>query len=196
MAYQESWFRLQKTTPRLPSYEDRVLYSTWGISYAQVERQNANSARLLQLWAYFDHEDLWFELLREGHNAGPRWFQELTSDAFGFHDAARVLCYYGLIEPDTSRAHGSKSGGYGMHGCVHMWVRHVLNEERDNEMARLAMRCVGAHVPRNTEREYWVVQRRLMGHAGRCVAVQTAERIPIGEGEEWILLSLGDLLAD
>lgn len=61
--YQESWLRMQKNTPGLISYEDRALYSTWDISYTQVEQQNTASARLLRLWAYFGNQDLWFELL-------------------------------------------------------------------------------------------------------------------------------------
>jgi hypothetical protein len=34
-----------------------------------------------------------------------------------------------------------------MHGCIHSWTIHVLNQEWDYEMAEVALECVGAHVP-------------------------------------------------
>ena len=195
--YRESWLRLQKTTPRLLSYENRALYCTWDISYAQVERQNTTSARLLRLWAYFGHEDLWFELLLRGRPSGPQWFRELTRDLLGFTEAVRVLCDYGLVEADTvSNKRGTGSRGYGMHGCVHSWTLHVLNEVRNTELAQLAMRCVGLHVPADTERGYWVVQRRLMQHADRCLKMMVMDGISTLEGDEWILNCLGNLYAD
>ncbi|CAG1984541.1 unnamed protein product, partial [Fusarium graminearum] len=61
--YKESWGRLLESSPRLVSYEDRAMYSTWNISYQNVEKRNKSSAMLLRLWAYFDHDDLWYELL-------------------------------------------------------------------------------------------------------------------------------------
>jgi tetratricopeptide (TPR) repeat protein len=193
--YRESWLRLQKTTPGLLSYEDRALYSTWDISYTQVEQQNTTSARLLRLWAYFGNEDLWFELLLSGRRRAPKWFRELTGDALSFTEAVRVLCDYGLVEADTSsNEQGTESRGYGMHGCVHAWTVHVLNEARNIEMAQLAMRCVARHVPMKTEREYWVRQRRLMQHADRCLKMMMDE-ISIVEGKEWILHRLGYLYA-
>jgi hypothetical protein len=58
-SYEESWLRLQEDTPRLPSYEDRTLYTTWGISLNHVKQQNPLAVKLLQLWAYFDKQDVW-----------------------------------------------------------------------------------------------------------------------------------------
>ncbi|KAK1768310.1 hypothetical protein QBC33DRAFT_449260, partial [Phialemonium atrogriseum] len=187
--YNESWLRLQESTPDLLSYEDRALHSTWNISYAQVKRQNTASAMLLQLWAYFDNEDLWFELLREYHSYGLEWFRELTSDALNFIQAVRVLCEYGLVEADTSlRERGTESRGYGMHACVHLWTVHVLNVSRDIAMERLAVACVALHSPEQTDRGCWAMQRRLMQHASRCVATLMMSRMPT-----WIQYNLGNL---
>ena len=60
--YKKSWAKLQKTSPELSSYEDRTLYSTWQISFELVKQRNLLSAQLLRLWAYFDNQDVWFEL--------------------------------------------------------------------------------------------------------------------------------------
>lgn len=199
--YQESWLRLQQMTPRLLSYEDRALYSIWGISYEQVKRQNEKSAMLLRLWAYFDNQDVWLQLLQEGHKSCPAWFRELTDDALSFNEAVRVLCNYSLVEADTSSGEGrsraeeyrTESRGYSMHGCVHKWTMYVLNEERNHEMAQLAIRCVGAHVPGYMERVYWAVQQRLMRHAGRCLATLKLEEPLVAKGDEWALNNLAHL---
>jgi hypothetical protein len=67
----ESWAKLQKTSPKLSSYEDRTLYSTWQISFEHVERRNILSAQLLRLWTYFDNQDVWFDLLQHSDSKDP-----------------------------------------------------------------------------------------------------------------------------
>ena len=89
-----------------------------------------------------------------------------------FNKAVRVLCDHALVEADaTLREGGKESRGYGMHSCVHAWTKHVVNERWDDALAGLALRCVGLHVPDNSRPEYWVIQRRLLGHANRCQEV-------------------------
>jgi tetratricopeptide (TPR) repeat protein len=98
----------------------------------------------------------------------------------------RVLCVYGLVEPNKSLPESqAESGGYGMHGCVHSWTIHVLNKVKDRKPSRLAMRCVAAHVPEKTDLESWVVQRRLLRHADRCRAL-VFDEVPLAEGDEWV----------
>ncbi|KAF2023328.1 hypothetical protein EK21DRAFT_118867 [Setomelanomma holmii] len=62
--YNASWLQLQQKTPQLLLYEDRALYSTWGISLDHVKQQSELAAKLLHLWAYFDNQDVWLELLQ------------------------------------------------------------------------------------------------------------------------------------
>ena len=47
------------------TYENRQLYSTWQLSLDHIKQQSKTLSKLLQLWAYFENQDLWFELLRE-----------------------------------------------------------------------------------------------------------------------------------
>lgn len=167
--YKESWLRLQQKTPQLLSYEDRALYSTWGISFNHVKQQSELAANLLQLWAYFDNQDVWFELLHECQKVGPEWFSELMQDRLSFDGAVRVLCDHGLVDADTSfRGDSIESPGYSMHSCVHSWTTHVINERWDVTMATLALTCVGRHVPRSSKQRYWVLEQRLMGHINHC----------------------------
>lgn len=76
--YKASWLRLQQKTPQLLSYEDRTLYSTWNISLEHVKQQSELASKLLQLWAHFDSQDVWLELLQEYREDDLGWFLELT----------------------------------------------------------------------------------------------------------------------
>ncbi|KAI3318521.1 hypothetical protein HD806DRAFT_540135 [Xylariaceae sp. AK1471] len=203
--YDQSWLRLQENTPPILSYEDRAMYSTWNISYTHIERQNPASARLLRLWAYFDNEDLWYELLFEGtssngdSNTG-QYLEGVADDKMSFNAAIRVLHDYGLVEPDTlTNKHGRESQGYSMHGCVHSWTQYVLNAclngARLISMTRLALQCVGEHVPREDVEEYWLIRRRLLKHADRCRA-RMKEGIELDDADEWLYGALGLLYAD
>lgn len=127
--YQASWSKLQRLSPALSSYEDRTLYSTWQISFEYVEKRNGLAAKLLRLWAYFDNQDLWFELLRHGDFEDPKWIRELTKDELSFYDAVQVLSDHGLVDVDNSSQERIESRGYSVHGCVHSWSIHILNQE-------------------------------------------------------------------
>ena len=97
-----SWLKLQQMSPQLRSYEDRSLYTTWLVTLDRVEQQNPASAKLLKLWAYFDRQDVWFELLRHAHFAGYELIRTFTEDELQFNEAVRLLCNYGLVDADWS----------------------------------------------------------------------------------------------
>ncbi len=180
------------TTPELSAYEDRTLYSTWQISFDHVKQQNELSAKLLHLWAYFDNQDLWFELLRRGNIEGPQWLQELTQDELSFNAAIRALCDHGLVEADSSSQERIESRGYSIHHCVHSWTIHVLNQEWDYDLAGLALRIVGLHIPRIEVQKSLLAQRRLLQHAARCSYLIWSGLVP-EKDVEWACDILGDL---
>jgi hypothetical protein len=70
-------------SPEVSTYEDRQLYSTWQLSLDHIKQQSELSAKLLKLWAYFDNQDLWFELLREERTGGPDWWAGLALSTNG-----------------------------------------------------------------------------------------------------------------
>jgi tetratricopeptide (TPR) repeat protein len=176
--YKDSWAKLQKTSPELSSYEDRTLYSTWQISFDRIQQQNPLSAKLLRLWAYFDNQDIWFELLRHGDSKDPEWIRELTEDELSFHKAVRVLSNHGLVEVATLSEERIESKGYSIHGCVHSWTIYALNQEWSCDLARLAVKLVGAHVPKEESIQPWLIQRRLLQHAARCFYIISNSLIP------------------
>ncbi|KAN0067830.1 HET domain containing protein [Elaphomyces granulatus] len=190
--YKASWAKLLATSPELHSYEDRMLYSTWQLSFDQVKQRNELSAKLLRLWAYFDNQDLWFELLRHSNSEDPDWIRELTEDELGFNRAVRVLSDHGLVEVDMSSQELVESRGYSIHGCVHSWTVYVLNQEWDYDLAKLALKFVGSHVPRDdsSANKWWLTQRRLLPHAARC-SHAVLNGMVITDGMGWELYALG-----
>ena len=177
------------------SYVDRTLYLTWQLSFDHIKQQNDLSAKILQLWAYFDNQDVWFELLHHGDKDDPDWFLRLTDDEVEFTKAMRVLCNHSLAEVYVSSDKRVESGGYGMHSCVHAWTMHVLNQEADIELARLALKCVASHAPRKEANKPWITQRRLIQHGIRCWYM-AEEGVIEWDGLEWAWHSCGNLFSD
>ena len=71
---------------------------------------------------------------------------------------------------------------------------HVLNQGLENSMARMTVECVAARVPVEAEHEFWLLQRRLIAHADRCL--ETLRNIEINGEAAGALHSLGFLYAD
>ena len=133
------------------------------MSFQHIQKQNTSAGKLLQLWAYFDNQELWFELLNAGKEDSPEWFASIIDDELSFIKITRLLCDHALIESIAS------SKGYGMHTCVQAWVTFVLNAKKDVSMARVALKCVGFAVPMEDVPEYWARRRRLLPHARKCL---------------------------
>ncbi|KAH8800725.1 hypothetical protein F5884DRAFT_757573 [Xylogone sp. PMI_703] len=190
--YEKSWLKLQTTSPLLNSYEDRSLYTTWQITFDRIQQQNATSAQLLKLWAYFDRQDVWFELIQHGCSADNELIRKLTEDELSFNEAIRLLCEYGLVHKEASLQQPSRSEGYGMHSCVHSWTIFVLNGEWDRSLARLALTCVASEVPSTDVDKWWLLQQRLLQHVARCEHLIVDSKLDI-EGMEWALHNLGTL---
>ena len=188
--YKASWLKLQMRSPRLSSYEDRSLYTTWQITFDRIEQQNAASAKLLKLWAYFDRQDVWFELLQHTKSADDEWIQKLTEDELNFNEAVALLCSFGLVDADRSLQQQSGTGGYSVHSCVHSWTVFVLNKEWDKGLARLALACVASEVPSTNQKDWWLLQRRLLQHATRQDLFIVDGKVDI-DGLDWAFHNLG-----
>jgi tetratricopeptide (TPR) repeat protein len=187
--YSESWQRLHEETPQLPAY-DQTLYSTWNLSYRYIQQRSPITATLLRQWAYFANEDLWYELLEGSSPDKPEWLEALIKDKLTFHASLRLLCSHGLVEADPpTTLQLVESRGYSVHRCVHSWMIHVLNQGIEKKMAWTAVRCVAERVPEKDENKSWLLPRRLMAHADRCL--QTIRKIEVEVAASWDLHCLG-----
>ncbi|KAG0649430.1 hypothetical protein D0Z07_4480 [Hyphodiscus hymeniophilus] len=187
--YKASWLMLQTTSPQLSSYEYRSLYSTWQITFDRIQQQNPVAANLLKFWAYFDRQDIWYELLRHISFVKEEWAQKLSNE-LNFNKAITLLCSFGLVDPDPSLQQQFGSGGYSMHSCMHSWTMFVLNKEWDERFAQLALTCVASDISMRDERNSWISQRRLLQHATRQEQFIREDKVDL-KGMEWDLQMLG-----
>jgi tetratricopeptide (TPR) repeat protein len=176
--YETKW-EVVPNDEELPDYPTRTLYTTWDLSLTQIKQQNPKAAKLLAFLAYFDHQDIWYELLRTGQGADrPAWFTELISDKFSFESAMRTLTRYCLVE-----SHHQKES-YSLHVCVHDWTLDGLNHDIDSNQYWLAFDCVAGHVRLDDWDNLSALRyRRLTPHAVRLAH----ERFqPAGCEQEWL----------
>jgi tetratricopeptide (TPR) repeat protein len=144
------------------------------------------------LWAYFDRQDIWFGLLQHIDSTDNKWIQKLTKDELNFNEAIALLCSFGLVDIDQSLQYQSGSGRYSVHSCVHSWTVFVLNKEWDKGLAKLALTCVASEVPHTNEKDWWLLQRRLLPHATRQNVFIVDGRVDT-DGLDWAFYNLGDL---
>ena len=150
--YETSWLELQQTSPPLLSYTDRALQTTWNLSYEHIRKQDELAAKLLELWAYFDNRDLWYDLLKGGVDESPSWFVHVVSTKVAFNSAIGNLRKHALIEKLT------ESDGYSMHHCVHAWVNSVLRTPVEDQNMKIACWCIVKNVPGKLALDPWVVK--------------------------------------
>ncbi|KAF5658010.1 tetratricopeptide repeat domain-containing protein [Fusarium heterosporum] len=164
------------------------------LSTAGAEK-NKGSAMLLKLWAYFDHSDLWYDLLCGAGDLAPPWLRTLR-DKLTFMESIRLLCDHGLVEANSStKENGTRPSGYSVHGCVHARMINALHTQIDMDMVQLAVRCVASLVPSREDGEYWRIQRRLLQHADRCLEWVT-EGSEMQKSEVWTYVAFGNLHFD
>ena len=92
------------------------------ISFDQIEKEDRHVAQLLMLLAYFDSQNVSYELLRAGTSkSSPAWLMELTNEPGDFAAAMSVLSEYCLVEtrPGTDF--------YSIHVCVHDWLLNGID---------------------------------------------------------------------
>ncbi|VUC28876.1 unnamed protein product [Clonostachys rosea] len=192
--YRNHWLQLQQSSPTLLTYDNRALYSTWDVTYAQLKQKSEPAAMLLKLWAYFDNQDLWYELLGTRSADGPPWLQEITRNRICFDMTMRLICNHGLAEANSDPEYGVFSRGYSVHQCVHAWMKYALNPEPDVGLALIAVRSVAFCDFESDGKQKWQIQRRLLSHVEVCsshsIEELETEEIPL------IYQSLGGLCSD
>ena len=178
----------------LSDYPSRTLYSTWDLSFARIQQQNARAANLLRFLAYLDHQDIWYDLLQGGQGGDqPAWFTELASDEFIFEDAIQTLTRYCLVEPHH------QTGTYSLHVCVHDWTLDGLNHDFDVTLYRLAVDCVAGYVSDAEWSDLSALKyRRCNPHAERLLHDRFQEAVnrhTLSRRESKKLNKIADLLA-
>ncbi|ERF75445.1 hypothetical protein EPUS_00238 [Endocarpon pusillum Z07020] len=160
--YEKRWNLSPRRPLQLQEYRNRTLYTTWDLSYICLKNDDPNAAKLLRLLAYFDHQNLWYELFQAGlNNSLPSWLLDITSNLIDFEEIMRVLVEYCFVETQWT----TKS--YSMHACVHDWTLASLNKMVDSESYWYAFDCVAHSIDGEWELLGHLRHARLAAHAAR-----------------------------
>ncbi|KAK5095508.1 hypothetical protein LTS08_008151 [Lithohypha guttulata] len=165
----EQHFNIHPRRPvNLEEYTDRTLHTTWDLTYHRLECDDPLAAKVLKLLAYFDHQEIWFDLLHAGiEDESPDWLREVAGDQIDFESTMGTLVDYCLVEarPQTR--------SYGMHNCVHDWTLAQLNQPRSEPLFWYVVQCVTGSVNEDDwESLAQLRYARLARHALRCASPQ------------------------
>ena len=162
--YQVSWSDLHLQSNPERQYQQGNMLQTWMISYREIQKRDANAAKLLLFLARFDNRDIWFELIKgSSHYSNlPVWLERTISSRIAFKIGAKVLIGFSLLEIKE------QEGGYGMHPVVQDWCIHLASTDKavnSIQLNELALVSVGCTVPSTSVRNYSELQQRLIPHA-------------------------------
>ncbi|CAG8212714.1 unnamed protein product [Penicillium nalgiovense] len=162
--YEKRWNIDPRRPTRLTEYEERTLYTTWDISYSRLKDEDPSAAKILKLLAYFDNQNLWYELFHAGlTDSSPEWLSEVITDDVNFDGVMGVLAEYYFL--DTQQT----SGSWSMHNCVHDWTLAALNKDTDATYYWYAFNCISASINDDENDFAKLSYSPLAAHATRLV---------------------------
>lgn len=150
----ESWTDLMQKQNQFPlaEYSERSVLTTWKISYDQVKKADPLAARILDAWAFLNHNDVWPELVLAGQSPEtPEALKdELLSRAtlLSVKHSISILVQYSLVNA------GNANQRHTIHPVVHAWLLHNLDDPSTRErvlaatfhsLANLARTTLGRH---------------------------------------------------
>ncbi|KAG9233416.1 P-loop containing nucleoside triphosphate hydrolase protein [Amylocarpus encephaloides] len=163
--YDMSWQELHGQMRKQPDYPGRGITTTWQISFDEVERRDIRAAKLLRLWGYLDHQELWYRLLRwpTSAQAAPNWPQQITSTEVSFLAIVDTLLDFSVIEKNDN------SETYSMHVVVHEWIKASFDRRKDDGLLQMAITSIGLAVPESNAKDAPIIQRRLLPHLSQLL---------------------------
>jgi hypothetical protein len=147
--YDQNLEEPEQNSEGLFEYKDRRLSTTWSISVKQVHSHDQETVGLLRLLAYFNNQDIWYELLRPGRDCGLSWLFEVVKTEMRFRRAMTKLCDYSLVDVQPA--------SYSIHSCVHDWAPGFLNHDLNDDLYGAAVHCVAQNVRMEEELDWGVI---------------------------------------
>jgi len=164
-AYEERWDITPTRHTNLPEYETRTLYTTWDLSFRRLKQEDPEAAQLLSLLAYFDNQNIWYEILHAGvSRVSAEWLAASTANVVAFASTMGKLVEYCFVENNGG------TNSYSMHTCIHDWTLHGLNREVDVDKYWFAFDCVTASIANEGSDDFLGLRfQRLAAHGARLV---------------------------
>jgi tetratricopeptide (TPR) repeat protein len=164
--YRTSWFDLQSQSAPTRQYRQGNIVQTWIITYKEIQERDPTAAKLLLLLAFFDNQDIWYELIQKGlhHLNPPQWFETAVSSKLVFKTKLKALVEFSLVEIKQ------QEGSYTLHPVVQDWCYHIAaSNNLINQLQELAFISVGYMVPSQDTRDYARLEQRLLPHANNLI---------------------------
>ncbi|KAL2812237.1 nucleoside phosphorylase domain-containing protein [Aspergillus cavernicola] len=118
--YRTSWFELQSQSAPHRHYQQGNMVQTWMITYQEIQKRDPTAAQLLLFLAFFDNQDIWFELIQSGLDSSdpPPWFEMAVSSKLIFKTKVKALVEFSLVET-------KQEGSYTLHPVVQDWCCYI-----------------------------------------------------------------------
>lgn len=160
--YVEKW-RTRQLYDEYPA--NMALLRSFELSFEELEKTNPVAAKLLMLFGYLDHRDLWADLCFNATDDDlPAWLREIGSSKC-FHGCYASMRNLSFVE---AKLHGRKQDqAYEIHPAIHEFARGKA-KENEEEYVKTAISLVAAKVPRSTDKDFLEIVQRLEPHADQC----------------------------
>jgi tetratricopeptide (TPR) repeat protein len=158
---------LQSQSAPTRQYRQGNTVQTWIITYKEIQKHDPTAAKLLLLLAFFDNQDIWYELIQNGldySNPPPWFFKAAVSSKLVFRTKIKALVEFSLVEIKQ------QEGSYTLHPVVQDWCYHIAaSNDLTNQLQELAFILVGYTVPNRDTKEYARLEQRLLPHANNLI---------------------------
>ncbi|KAL4975282.1 hypothetical protein BDW66DRAFT_167301 [Aspergillus desertorum] len=164
--YHTSWFDLQSQSAPTRQYRQGNIVQTWIITYEEIQKRDPTAAKLLLSLAFFDNQDIWYELIQKGldYSNPPHWFKTAVSSKLVFKTKIKALVKFSLVEIKQ------QEGSYTLHPVVQDWCYHIaVSNDLTNQLQEPAFISVGYTVPSRDTRDYARLEQRLLPHANNLI---------------------------
>ncbi|KAL3436907.1 nucleoside phosphorylase domain-containing protein [Aspergillus tetrazonus] len=164
--YRTSWFDLQSQSAPTRQYWQGNIIQTWIITYKEIQKHDTTAAKLLLLLAFFDNQDIWYELIRNrlDYSNPPPWFEAAVSSKLVFKTKIKALVEFSLVELKQ------QEGSYTLHPVLQDWCYYIAaSNNLTTQLQELALISVGYTVPSQDTRDYARLEQRLLPHANNLI---------------------------
>ena len=118
---------------------DQSVLTTWTLLFSRLQERSGHAAKLLILWGFLDHRDIWYDLFRpplslEVASELPTWCAKCVDDYSGFIEFTQIFDLYSFIDVKMG------SSSFSVHPVLHQWCFQASGR---NGLASVCISCIG-----------------------------------------------------
>lgn len=153
---------------------DKTLLRSFEISFEELDRANPLATKLLTLFAFLDHRDMWYDLCLTAMDDDdyPDWLRQIASQN-RFHDYYLPMRNLSFVE--AKRCDNTEEYMYEIHPAIHEFARWRV-KHCEEEYIKCAISLVAAKVPRSIDTDFLEIAKRLEPHAEQCKIYMEQDR--------------------